>query len=171
MDITPPKPAAGAAVLPPTDTGPAAPAVLPSTNSDSGRLPSANPSQSRADSRTTPVAGDADGGVPSAPQPLGEHDGEEPMSGRTRTLESGSKKGTTRPAEPLTVHVAPPADGDDQPANQQPVQPEKPVEATQPSKVHTPKAPKKHGPALAITGVVLGMLLLAGLAILIYLNS
>jgi hypothetical protein len=37
-------------------------------------------------------------------------------------------------------------------------------------KPHT-SAPKTHEPALAITGVVLGMLVLSALAILIYLNS
>jgi hypothetical protein len=46
----------------------------------------------------------------------------------------------------------------------------KPHEVEVAPKPHT-SAPKTHGPALAITGVVLGMLVLSALAILIYLNS
>ncbi len=167
MDVTPPKPAepvtsakdTTTAVLPPTNPDPTSkdtgPAVLPPTDADSGGLPSANPSLAQVDSRTTPVAGGTDGGAPGAPQPSGEHDGEASMSDRTRTPEVGA------------VHAAPPLSDDDKPT-EAPKQDDAPAQMPA-SSAHA--APKSHGPAAAITFVVLAMILLSALAILVYLNS
>ncbi|HJP96696.1 MAG TPA: hypothetical protein VJ843_05005 [Candidatus Saccharimonadales bacterium] len=98
------------------------------------------------------------------PKPPAEHDGEASMSDRTRT-EAGEGKST------LAVHTAPPLSDDDKAsaeaqkndASLKPTPKQKPA-------AHT-ASPKPHGPAAAITLVILGMAVLSALAILVYLNS
>lgn len=70
--------------------------------------------------------------------------------------------------DPLAVHQAPPLSDDDKTStasgSDAAPQPEQKPTA------HT-AAPKPHGPAAAITTVILAMLLLSALAVLVYLNS
>ena len=170
MDVTPPKPAepvtsakdTTTAVLPPTnpdptskDTGPAAhggPSSASAANATStGSLPTASPATVREPTRSS----EALATQPAESELVGGSTGAAPVSDRTRTPEAGA------------VHAAPPLSDDDKPT-EAPKQDDAPAQMPA-SSAHA--VPKSHGPAAAITFVVLAMILLSALAILVYLNS
>jgi len=146
MDVTPPKPAATASSA--LASHQSETVAAPQSGSDRNEAAPASPATPAAEADQSPAQD-----LPQATPP-----------------ESGmiSEKATDVSKESLAVHTAPPLNDEDK-TSAAPEAVEQQTAQQKPA-AHT-DAPRPHGPAAAITAVILGMLLLSALAILIYLNS
>ena len=157
MDVMPPKP------VTPDSASASHPTPTP-TNADS----------SSALHQSETVAASQSGSDRSDATPMSPATVREPArsseTSATQRAESELAGGSTAQKPEMAVHAAPPLSDDDKADAAQSETAQTSSEKPKKPAAHA-GAPKTHGPALAITAVVLAMIGLSALAILVYLNS